>query len=394
MKQMNKVLWLCSWYPHPGDPFEGDFIQRHARAVSAYIPLTIFYMSQAGPGVSVKGECHIEQQTDDVRERIMFFRHQKTGISPIDTFLYNVRYFRAYKKAVREFMRKEGVPDIVHVHIPMKAGMIGRWIKRKWKIPFIVSEHSAHYDSKSDDNFYSKSSFHRYNVKSILQEAAAVTNVSEAVGKTLKSLFSLNAVRVIPNTVNTAFFFYRRQAIQKFRFIHVSTLVSHQKNVEGILNAVLLLNKQRQDFEIVIVGPANDMLKEKVADTGLTQIIRLTGEITYPDVALEMQQASALVLFSRYENLPCVVLEALCCGIPVISSDTGGIKEAVSEANGILVQSENEKQLAEAMNTLMNDYEKYDRQKIAIAATELYKYDTVGRKFYELYKEVLNGRIV
>jgi glycosyltransferase involved in cell wall biosynthesis len=389
---MYKVLWLCSWYPHPGDPFEGDFIQRHARAVSAYTPLTVFYTSQAGAQVSVKKECHIEQQTEDVRERIMLFRHRKTGFSVIDKFVYNIRYFRSYKKAIRQYIRKHGRPDIVHVHIPMKAGMIGRWIKRTWNIPFVVSEHSAHYNSESNDSFYSKSSFHRYHVKRILQEAAAVTNVSEAVGNTLKSLFGLNAVRVIPNTVNTTFFYYRHQPPLRFRFIHVSTLVSHQKNVEGILNAVLLLSKQRQDFEMVIVGPANDNLREKVVNMGFTQVIRFTGEISYPDVALEMQQASALVLFSRYENLPCVVLEALCCGLPVISSDTGGIKEAVNETNGILVQSESETQLAEAMNTMMNEYEKYDRGKIAIAATERYKYETIGRKFYELYDEVLKDR--
>ena len=388
---MNRVLWLCSWYPHPGDPFEGDFIQRHARAVSAFIPLTVFYTSQAGPEVSVKRECHIEQQTEAVRERIMLFRHRKTGIRTIDKFFYNLRYFRSYKKAIREFIRKEGLPDIVHVHIPMKAGMIGRWINRTWKIPFIVSEHSAHYNSESNDSFYSKSSLHRYNVKRILQEAAAVTNVSEAVGETLKSLFGLHAIRVIPNTVNTTFFYYRQHTIPKFMFIHVSTLVSHQKNVEGILNAVLVLGKQREDFEMVIVGPATDHLKEKVSTMGLMSIIRFTGEITYPDVALEMQQASALVLFSRYENLPCVVLEALCCGLPVISSDTGGIKEAVNETNGILVQSENEKQLVEAMNTMMDDYEKYNREKIAITATERYAYETVGRKFYGLYGEVLKA---
>ena len=145
---------------------------------------------------------------------------------------------------------------------------------------------------------------------------------------------------------------------------------------------------------MVIVGPATDYLKEKVLAMDLVSITRFTGEISYPDVALEMQRASALVLFSRYENLPCVVLEALCCGLPVISSDTGGIKEAVDETNGVLVQSENEKQLSDAMNTMMNDYEKYNREKIAMMATERYKYKTIGRKFYELYDEVLKAKTV
>ena len=389
---MNKVLWLCSWYPHPGDPFEGDFIQRHARAVSAYTPLHVFYTSQAGPDVSVNRDCHILQQTEGVNERIIFFRHKRTGIKAIDKLLYNLRYFRAYKRAIKEFIRKEGIPDIVHVHIPMKAGMIGQWMKRTWNIPFIVSEHSAHYDERSSDNFYAKSSYHRYNVKRILQEAAAVTNVSETVGKILRSSFGLSAVRVIPNTVNTAFFFYHPSSPAKFRFIHVSTLVSHQKNVEGILDAVLLLAGQRTDFEMVIVGPAADKLKEKVAAMGLASIVTFTGEISYPEVASEMQKASALVLFSRYENHTCVVIEALCCGLPVISSDTGGIKEAINDTNGILVESGNEKQLSNAMNALMNEYAEYNRKNIAVTAGERFKYDTIGRKFYDLYNEVLKAK--
>jgi len=41
---------------------------------------------------------------------------------------------------------------------------------------------------------------------------------------------------------------------------------------------------------------------------------------------------------------------------------------------------------------MMNDYEKYNREKIAMMATERYKYDTIGRKFYELYDEVLKAK--
>ena len=77
---MNKILWLCSWYPHPGDPFEGDFIQRHAKALSLYAPVTVFYVSQEGSSKDVKKDKNIEQQTDGVSENIIFFRFKKTGI--------------------------------------------------------------------------------------------------------------------------------------------------------------------------------------------------------------------------------------------------------------------------------------------------------------------------
>lgn len=385
---MNKILWLCSWYPHPGDPYEGDFIQRHAKALSLYAPVTVFYVSQEGSSKEVGEDKVIEQQTEGVSENIIFFKFKKTGIALVDKLFYNFRYYRAYKKAVNVYVLKEGKPAIVHIHVPMKAGMIGRWIKKKWGVPYIVSEHSSHYNGKTDDDFARKSFFHRYNVRQIFREAIGVTNVSAIIAQKLKSLFGLNEVKVIHNTVDTRFFYYAGSEGSKFRFIHVSTLANYQKNIDGMLRAFSKLANQRQDFEWVIVGPASIELKEKVIQSNLGSLVNFTGEITYSEVALQMQQASALVLFSRYENFPCVVIEALCCGLPVIAADTGGIKEAVNETNGILVESENEEQLTLALDRMMNEYNQFDKKAIANEASRQFSYETIGKQFYGLYNEL------
>jgi len=98
--------------------------------------------------------------------------------------------------------------------------------------------------------------------------------------------------------------------------------------------------------------------------------------------------ASVLVLFSRYENLPCVIIEALSCGLPVIATDVGGVSELVNENNGLLVRSEDEKDLTESMNDVMNNYKNYDREQIAAQAGERFSYATIGKQFNELYMEV------
>ena len=72
-----KVLWLSSWYPNPVHPYDGDFIQRHARSVAAYAQVTVFYVSQMGAGVNVKQENVIERNSDGVHERIIFFPIQE-----------------------------------------------------------------------------------------------------------------------------------------------------------------------------------------------------------------------------------------------------------------------------------------------------------------------------
>lgn len=155
-----------------------------------------------------------------------------------------------------------------------------------------------------------------------------------------------------------------------------------------MLRSFTRLIKKRQDFELVIVGPASTALKEEVMQSGLASFVVFAGEISYPEVALQMQQASALVLFSRYENFPCVVIEALSCGLPVIAADTGGIGEAVNETNGMLVQSENEEELTTALNKVMNEYSKFDREKIAYDSGHRFSYEAIGKQFHDLYNEI------
>jgi glycosyltransferase involved in cell wall biosynthesis len=385
-----KVLWLASWYPNQISPYEGDFIQRHARAVTAYSKVTVVYVSQAGETVNIHNTQFIEQEQDNVVEKKVFFQFKKTGLKWFDKIRYNVIYYKTYKQLITEYIKTSGRPDIVHVHVPMKAGIIALWMKRRWRIPYIVSEQSSFYNRFSPGNFHQRSFLYRHNVKKVFNQADMVTNVSAVVGDKIKKLFDLVEVKVIHNTVNTSLFNYQKHAALKFRFIHVSTL-THQKNVEGILNAVKGLSKLRQDFELVLVGPIGPPLKKMIETLDIASVVIHTGEISYPDVASQMQKASAFVLFSRHENFPCVIVEALCCGLPCIAANVGGVREAVNNDNGIIVKSENEIQLMEAMSEMMNEYHRFDKLRIAEEAQKKFSYSIIGKQFYQLYGEILKN---
>jgi glycosyltransferase involved in cell wall biosynthesis len=383
-----KILWLCSWYPNPLDSYDGDFIQRHARALATQHPVTVLFVAQWGETVNVEATKTMIRDEEGVREITGMFRFQKSGYKWPDKLRYHICYVRFYKNLIRNYIRANGKPDLVHVHVPMKAGLLARWMKRKWNIPYLVSEQSSLYDSSAPGNFFSRHLWHRQVVRKIFADAAAVTNVSAAVGNILKREFRLPDVRVIHNTVNTNFFYCKDFKPVPFRFIHVSTL-SHQKNVEGILKTAAQLNESGKNFELVIVGPVRDAQINLAVQLGLSSSVRFTGEISYPEVAAHMQQSSALVLFSRHENFPCVIPEALCCGLPCIAAHVGGVAEAIDESNGLLVQKENEAELFAAMNSMMDNYPQYSRKKISEAARAKYSYPAIGKQFYDLYREVL-----
>lgn len=102
-----------------------------------------------------------------------------------------------------------------------------------------------------------------------------------------------------------------------------------------------------------------------------------------------MQSAHALVMFSRYENFPCIIIEALCCGLPVISTHVGGIPEAVNDSNGWLIPSENEEALLETMIRMIDSYAVFNRHEVANDAGDKYNDSVIGKQFYSLYQQVL-----
>lgn len=148
----------------------------------------------------------------------------------------------------------------------------------------------------------------------------------------------------------------------------------------------------RFDVELVLVGPLNPSVNKLLTEEIMsTERIRTTGEISYEQVGQELRNADALVMFSFYENMPCVILEALCTGLPVIASDVGGIPEVVYFENGILVEPGKEVRLYEAMKKMFENYDYYEKDDISQCATELFSYETIGKKILHIYDEVLKN---
>ncbi len=382
------VLWLASWYPDEYDPKNGDFIQRHAKAVSQLMHIDVMHVVQAGRSFNSLNKV-VRNNDENLHEEIHYFTYKKSNSDWLNKILYNKAYWRYYKNIVNEYIEKKGKPDLIHVHVPFKAGIIALAFARKYNIPFIVSEHSSLYLKEARDNFYTRDFYFRYYTEQTFKKAALVTNVSKAIGEVLKQIFILKDVRIIPNVVDTKYFYFRpKEKKQIFRWMHVSTMYP-LKNVDSIIQTFSNISKHRNDWELILVGPIYNEYVQLVEQLNLQSKIKFVGEINYEGVAQQMQQADALVMFSKHENFPCVIIEALCCGLPVVSSNVGGVSEAVSNSNGILVEANNTNELQNAIISIMNDINNYNSEQIAKEASSKYNYQTVAGQFVSLYKEVL-----
>jgi glycosyltransferase involved in cell wall biosynthesis len=380
-----KVLHIASWYPHSKDPFDGDFVQRHAKALSLFMRVDVIHVVQKFHLLQGE-EGHVEEMNDgNLCSKVYFPAFPKIKNRLLLKLLFARRYNQTIKQSLNEYMQEHGKPDLIHIHVPVKAGYAALHLKRKLGIPFVVTEHSSAYFQNTENNFFQGSRYFRFITKQSFEQAVVVSSVSYWLLKRLNELFTISQAKLVRNVVDTNLFYpVSKTAIRK-RFIHVSMMFP-MKNVEGMIDALYLLEQQTQDWEMVFVGNASDDWKQKAK--GLGNHVSWAGTLSYAAVAKEMQAADALIHFSTYENLPCVINEALCCGLPVISSRVGGIDEIVNETNGMLIESKDTRALANAMLAFLQQPDRFNKTAISSNATAQFSYEAIGKELLALYHDI------
>lgn len=149
---------------------------------------------------------------------------------------------------------------------------------------------------------------------------------------------------------------FRPDGVSMKRLVGVGRL-TEQKGFDLLIQAFALVAPERPDWELVIWGdgPDRSALEAQVRALGLAGRTSLPGVTPRPGAWVET--ATALVLSSRFEGSPNVVLEAMAAGIPVIAAacDFGPEEIIDSERDGLLVPPENVDALADAMARIMDD---------------------------------------
>lgn len=379
---MLNVLWLCSWYPNNLFPFDGDFVQRHAQAASLYNKINVIKLTPDPGAKNVTKVTRRFQEWPNLTETFIYYPKPRSFVGKAVAYF---RWYSLYKYAVEEYIEKNGKPDLVHVHVPYKAGIVAQQIKRKFKIPYVVTEHWGGYNNVIPGNYKEREPRFKNVIKDTFKKSSGLHTPSEYLAQQIQGIVTKVPYTVIPNAVNVDYFNtnQRLERNGKFRLLHISNGVP-VKNVQGIIEAFNQLDND--DYEFTIIGfpkELNDIYKK------LNPSINFTGEIPYKEVAGYLNQADALVLFSDMENSPCVIGEALCCGVPVVAANVGGIPELLDEFTGILIEPGNINSLLEAIHTLKGNTYNYSKIQTAEAAMDRFSYQQISFETDLWYRSIL-----
>ena len=205
------------------------------------------------------------------------------------------------------------------------------------------------------------------------------------MGEKIKAIESSAKIKIIPNVVDKQLFYFNETKNEKFQFVHYTSL-DNSKNTIGLLRVLKSLVLKRGDWNCVIYGPAIEMLRYFVIQNNLQQNVQFEGEITHENVATLLRNSDIFISFSNYETQSCSILEALCCGIPVIATKVGGVTEIINSENGVLVEPNNEPALLLAIETMLTNYKTYNRIINAFTAQNKYSQTEVSTQLLALYQ--------
>ena len=147
------------------------------------------------------------------------------------------------------------------------------------------------------------------------------------------------------------------------------------------------MTKTRVSAIIVGDGPQRAELEAQARDM---KCVEFRGALS--DLVPVYQEADVLVLTSDFEGTPNVVMEAMACGLPVVSTAVGGVTEIVrAEETGLLVQAEDESALTKAVLRLVDDASQ--REAFGAKARETIQrersLDSLAQHLESLYRHVL-----
>ena len=405
------VLHLLSWFPTPDDPTLGNFCVRMIDALPEDCHSVILSvcdgknMTKSFEVKEIPGAHHTHVQ--------IYIRPPKNNA------IRKLKMLRMYQYGLKYIKKHFFKPDLIHLHVTYPLGQVALLWKKLFGYKYVLTEHWTIYQPQNKDVLVGKL---KRKIVKIANNAELIMPVSLDLQQCMEGHGVNNRFKVIYNLVNTDMFklreppcidwLRRMQSISslptnlrrndmqgskkndvhtwKKHILHISTLRDEAKNFSGILRVIERLRQQRDDFELHVIHDYDaPEFKSFVKEHHLEDCVIFHGKKTSAEVAEAYQNADFFVLFSNFENLPCVIVEAFASGVPVLSTSVGGIAEILSPERGILIPQGDEDALLQGMNQMLDHGSEYDRQAIRDYAIKTFAAQNIGQQIFEAYKEVV-----
>ncbi len=301
------------------------------------------------------------------------------------------------------FLKAVKSSKIVHAHgHPYLTSLTAAKLAKLYNKPFVLTQHNTFIDY---NNIFDH--VERLNDLTVgkqnLKAADKIIAISEATKDYVLRLGAKpSKVKVIYNGVDLARFrpiAEKREEMRKKLGIPQHAIVVltvrrlvYKNGIDTLLETANIVVKKNPKIVFLVVGKGPDMenVKLQVAQLGIEANFRLAGFVSDEDLPSYYNVADLFVLPSKSgEGLPLVALEAMACGLPVIATDVGGIREVLSEDYGKLVPPNQPELFAKAILDFAAVDFSSRKQELRAMMEEKFSWDANVERLVEIYEELI-----
>ena len=373
-------------------PYGGEFCLEQAKALKA-LGHEVRILSNVQLGMTIGGK-------DFLVLPFTRFEHEREGITIYQTYQrgwprmvhHNVMHWIAIVRSMfADYVQRYGKPDILHAHCAKWAGYAAMQVCKQYDIPYVITEHLSLMSLEDEFGKAPSDAWQIPLLKQAYQQAAMVLPVSEELVDEIACYYGTDyRWQHLSNVIDTDFFHYAERDYRTdspFRFCCVADY-SYRKGYDVLLDACRLLQDQGCDIELHIAGRLTDgkVCQQAIAERGLTQIIT-HGQIDREGVRTLLYQSDALVLASRSEVQPLVLLEAMSTGIPVIGTECTPQNQRIA-GGCTVVPIDDVEALAAAMQHVAQE-RNTDGKAISDAVKRMASPKVVGQQLVNLFNGII-----
>ncbi|RXP52575.1 glycosyltransferase [Lutibacter sp. HS1-25] len=293
---------------------------------------------------------------------------------------------------IRSFNELYNNIDLIHAQCVFNAGIEAFFIYNKFNIPYVLTEHNQF-------SLRHKSIEEQQLVHKVLEKSKEILVVSDdKTRQFIANGFFYNFYNV-GNSVNSTLFNTNGKEMKGEVFKLITIGAYHPiKNQKFILNALKLVDEKISD-QIVFtwigfsgwgIDKKNEV--EELINTYNFKniIVELEPKLNREQVSIKLKQADLFLFSSLSEGMPVSVLEALACGIPVCSTNCGGVDEVINSNNGLIVKIKEYENMANYIMKLINKEIEIDDNKISEELLSKFGEKSFNDRIVSIYNNILN----
>ncbi|WHY77377.1 glycosyltransferase [Neobacillus sp. WH10] len=380
------ILIIPSWYPSKSNPLSGSFFREQAISLhkAGHKVIVVNVSFQDRRGYFDVDNFKLKKFYD---EGVIVYSYTipAFGLGRAKRLMIS-NFYKRLNRVYRKIVEDGEQVDIIHAHSYMPAGYCACKIGEMNNIPVVITEHSSKIINKD------LSPIEVNYLKKCLEMAECFICVGDGLKQSVIELTGTNKkIEVVPNMVSSLFQYKEKNRhLDDFIFCSVGNLIG-RKRFGLTINAFTKSFKGNGNIKLQIIGGGSlyNELKEQIDNLGMNEQIFLLGEMDREKVKHQLQACDTFVLASANETFGVVYIEALACGKPVIGTRNGGAEWIINEDNGVLVDVDNEVQLADAMLKMVNNYNDYHKNEISRATISQYGEKPVTSRLNLIYERCI-----